>query len=84
MSDTREARLRQEHERFTIGDHVRHYGTKQWGIVTEVRPTHYGVELVVDRIVDHPSDVAGKGYWEGARIDLHKRKSETAVPEETT
>ena len=68
--------LKEWHERFRIGDVVRHYGTKQFGTVCQVMPTHYGVELVVDRIVDHPWDQEGRGYWEGIRIDIHRRNGE--------
>lgn len=68
-----DADLKKEHERFAVGDRVRHYGTKQWGLVVEIKPTWYGVELLVERIVESNSDFTGQGYWEGTRIDLHER-----------
>lgn len=70
---TYEQRIKREHERFKVGDRVRHSNTKQWGVVTEVRPVHYGVELVVDRVVEDEHNMTGKGYWEGIRIDHHTR-----------
>lgn len=72
------AELKKAHARFAVGDHVRHYGTKQWGKVIEVRPVTYGVELVVERIVDHPNAMRGIGYWEGARIDLQRPARDVA------
>lgn len=67
------ADLKLWHERYRIGDMVRHYGTKQWGRVIEVKPTRYGVELVVERVADEYHGTSGPGCWEGARIDLHQR-----------
>lgn len=57
-----DADLKKEHARFAIGDRVRHYGTRQWGVVLEVKPTYYGVELVVERVVDNPSESTGIGH----------------------
>jgi len=65
--------IKKWHEKFQVGDLVRHYGTKQWGKVTEVRPVHYGVELVVERVTDEFHHDTGLGYWEGIRIDQHSR-----------
>lgn len=68
-----DAQLKAWHSRFALDDRVRHYGTRQWGVVREVKPTNYGVELVVERIVDSWHSTSDRGYWEGARIDLHER-----------
>jgi len=73
-----DAQLRAWHEMFAVGDRVRHYGTKQWGAVIEVRPVSYGVELVVDH-VDGDADSTVRHYWEGSRIDQHRRAGERAV-----
>lgn len=43
------------------------------------KPTRYGVELIVERIVDEYHDMTGLGYWEGARVDLHERNGKRVV-----
>lgn len=65
---------------FAVGDRVRHYGTRQWGFVREVIPTRYGVELVVDRVVERADDISGRGQWEGTKIDAIQRDGAWIFP----
>lgn len=65
------------------GDLVRHYGTKQWGTVLQVRgpdgvPWHDSTaELLVRRHVKpmEPFDLMGEGWWSSGAIDKHVKPS---------
>lgn len=74
-----DADLKKWHAHFQKDDLVRHHGTKQWGKVIGIRPTRYGVELTVERIVEYEYDSDGTGEWEGVRIDQHKRNGKRVV-----
>lgn len=75
--------LKQWHEQFQVGDRVRHYGTRAWGVVRSIKPTSYGVELLV--AVDLPSSLsldfpgAPPRWWEGSKIDGHIRDGKRLV-----
>lgn len=65
--------------RVKVGDRVRHFNTRQWGDVLEVRPQSDGTaELRVKRDPNSPGagmKFDGEGWWATYQIDEYEPKS---------